>query len=140
MQIWGPAELKHVRNYSFSGWPICHQHAFGQVSPSQHLMRWYLDVPGYASSKFLMMPFWPVLCSYLQVTIFQRYSGESFLLESISRLWTGNKMKIETGEKVKAGFDFDRFQSQLSVAVVVCPYFRVSRLPSEKSFVEPKCF
>ena len=49
-------------------------------------------------------------------------------------------MKIETGEKVKAGFDFDRFQSQLSVAVVVCPYFRVSRLPSKKSFVEPKCF
>eukprot|EP00434_Breviolum_minutum_P019416 symbB.v1.2.017120.t3/scaffold1268.1/size213459/1 len=42
-----------------------------KVSPSQHLMRWYLDVPGYASSKFLMM------------------------------LWTGNKMKIETGEKVK---------------------------------------
>ena len=49
-------------------------------------------------------------------------------------------MKIETGEKVKAGFDFDRFQSQLSVAVVVCPYFCVSRLPSEKSFVDPKCF
>ena len=32
-------------------------------------------------------------------------------------------MKIETGKKVKARFDFDRFQRQLSGAVLASPNF-----------------
>ena len=40
-------------------------------------------------------------------------------------------MKIETGKKVKARFDFDRFQRQLSGAVLASPNFRVLRLTSK---------